>query len=115
VLLEEESRPIDFVDEEAVQENLNLGTKTRAACGTYMRSSDTVCDCLRTEGQKDTKTMVGRVFNMSLLFISLVSLTIVIQIIRRNKNLQMHPANLIKTICIVEAIFCWTAFIQAPD
>lgn len=47
--------------------------------------------------------------------ISLISLIIVVNTVRLNKNLRAHPSFLIAFICTVEACFVFTSFISSPN
>jgi len=55
-----------------------------------------------------------RALYLSLVIISILTLGIVILTLVNNGNLA-HPAKLIFFICVFEAIYCYSAFIQANE
>lgn len=56
-----------------------------------------------------------RALHFMLTLTSLISLTIVVNTVRNNKNLRAHPSFLIAFICTCEACFVFTAFISSPN
>jgi hypothetical protein len=74
--------------------------------------NDELCTTiLQYSGKSDD--MIYRLMNLGMILLSLFTLAIVIQIIRVYKEFQVHPAGLIKTICIVEALQTFSSFLQS--
>lgn len=63
---------------------------------------------------EDLKHNIYRTVWLSLGIFSFMALMLVIQTLRMDKNLRMHPAKLISFICILEAGYICISFIMSP-